>query len=118
MNILITGASGFIGSRLTNLLTQIGHTISVLTSNPEYINSKVKIYPYDLLKNNNQIENAFTDVDVVIHLASKVHYLSRIQNLEDYYQINVLGTKKLLDVAVKKKLKRFVYLSSIKVHGE
>ena len=75
-------------------------------------------YQYNLQESNNDLKDAFENVDVVIHLAAKVHDLSSKQSLDEYIKINVEGTQRLLEKAIGNNVKRFIYLSSIKVHGE
>ncbi len=119
MNILLTGANGFIGSHLIPRLEASGHIVSILlrdTHSTKVQNNKV--FQYDLSNNENILNEAFHNIDVVIHLASKVHDLNNQQSLDEYIQINVNGTQQLIDAAVKFKIKRFIFLSTIKVHGD
>lgn len=57
-------------------------------------------------------------IDAVIHLACRVHVTGMAGKLDQYRATNVLGTKNIGAAAVKAGVKRFIYLSSIKVHGE
>jgi len=63
---------------------------------------------------------ALHSVEAVVHLAAHVHRLARSDEEADdrYFQVNTLGTEHLAQEAAKAGVKRFVYLSSIKVHGE
>ena len=119
MKLLVTGSTGFIGSILTrNLINE--HDVIALTSNKKYsrILKEVIYYQYDLTEPLDSLESSFSDVEVIIHLASKVHDLSDKQNLHDYLNVNVEGTRKLLHAAKLNNVKRFIYISSIKVNGE
>jgi nucleoside-diphosphate-sugar epimerase len=62
----------------------------------------------------------FNDVDVVVHLAARVHQMSDkgLKSLAAYQEVNVQGTQRLVECAVKHHVKRFIYLSTIKVNGE
>ena len=62
---------------------------------------------------------ALEGVDVLIHCASKVHCMNKFQkNYEEFEKINVLATKKLAIQAAKSRVKRFIFLSTVTVHGE
>src|SRR5690606_28920241 len=68
-HILITGASGLIGSKLTSNLQAKGHQVSVLTRNPNKINN-AKAFYWDV--NNQEIdENCLIGIDCIIHLAGE-----------------------------------------------
>jgi len=63
---------------------------------------------------------AIEGIDVVVHLAARVHVMdeSSVDPIIDYRKTNVDGTKYLAQIAESKKVRRFVYVSSIKVNGE
>jgi len=63
---------------------------------------------------------ALDDIDAVVHLAARVHVMddSNADPSTAYRKINVAGTKRLAQIAESKKVRRFVYVSSIKVNGE
>jgi len=64
--------------------------------------------------------NSLIGVDVVIHLAARVHVMNDValDPLEEYRNANTLATIHLAEEAAKAGVKRFIYLSSIKVNGE
>ena len=115
MLIAITGANGFVGEYLVKHLLELGHEVRLIQRkkgpNVVYIED---IYSFD------NWSKVLEDVDVVIHCASKVHCFdnSSKNNYEEYEKINVFGTKKIAIHAAKSRVKRFIFLSSIKVHGE
>ena len=121
MNILITGASGFIGSHLTKHFSENENIkLFLLTSNKNLKssskNSSIIIYK-DFLKIN--FSKLLKDIDVIIHLISKQHELNFFKkNYSDYYKINVKFTEKLVKEAKKNKITKIIYLSTIKVYGE
>ena len=121
MNILITGASGFVGSHLANYFSKDENVnLFLLTSNKNLKsfskNSSVIIYS-DFLKIN--FSKLLKDIDVIVHLISKQHELNFFRrNYSDYYQINVKYTQKLVKEAKKNKITKIIYLSTIKVYGE
>lgn len=63
---------------------------------------------------------ALRDIDVVIHLAARVHVMADFsaEPLAEFRQVNVEGTRQLAVLAVRAGVKRFVYVSSIKANGE
>lgn len=119
--ILVTGAGGFIGSNLTRELVRRGLGVRVLLKDGE---SDINIR--DLIKNKKievevgnlndikSLKRACKDIDIVFHLAAKADLDFDIY--EPYYKTNVLGTKNLVKCC-DKKLKRFIFYSSILAVG-
>ena len=113
-NILVTGATGFIGQRLVNHLKSEGFSIRAIgrTSVPGVDTSIC-----DFLDSNIP-ENVFKDIDVVFHLAGYTHDLESRSGVNDVYQkINVGVTVDLLSLSVKYKIKKFIFVSSVKAGG-
>lgn len=120
MNILVTGANGFIGSRL----------VSVLESNPKFNTSQVTRKLLDLSGNKHFVietinastdwSKALTKKSVVIHTAARAHVMKEKLSdpLSEYREINVKGTLNLARQSAAAGVKRFIFLSSIKVNGE
>lgn len=69
-NVLITGGTGFIGNKLTNLLIQSGYTVSVLSRNTRQNTNTVSYYKWDV-ENNYIDEQAVLNADYIIHLAGE-----------------------------------------------
>lgn len=61
-----------------------------------------------------------SDIDVVIHLAARVHMAreSLADPLDEFMKVNTVGTKKLAEEAARAEVKKFIYMSSVKVNGE
>ncbi|WP_318422430.1 NAD-dependent epimerase/dehydratase family protein [Photobacterium leiognathi] len=110
MNILLTGASGFIGSYLKSDIDV--KTIVIRTNEIDNCKSYYKI---DSLTENTDWINAFDEIDCIIHLAGLAH--SNKFTDSDYYSVNTQGTLKLANDAAKAGVKRFVFVSSIGVNG-
>jgi len=123
-NILVTGANGFVGYPLIKKLVNNGYCVraSFCNNKPEFLGKNAAIadwWKFDLNTDDNDYQNLLDDIDVVIHLAAKVHDMKKNQQeLEIYRKINVLGTKRLADESVASGVKRFIYISTVKVHGE
>jgi nucleoside-diphosphate-sugar epimerase len=64
--------------------------------------------------------DALSNIDVVVHLAARVHVMNvrESEPWEQYRQVNVLGTERLVRMAAFKGVNLFIYMSSIKVNGE
>ena len=118
--VLITGASGFVGRALTQYLSQT-HSVRALSRRPHssFNSSAEYIAGFDLSKDVN-LGNIFVGVDAVVHCAARVHVMNEtaVDPLEEFRQINVLGTINLANQAAQSGVKRFIYLSSVKVNGE
>jgi len=122
--ILVTGAKGFIGVPLVRALVKKGYlvrsTSRVLTeeSNDDE-DDTVEHYSFDLDDDSHDYERLLANIDVVIHLAARVHTISKPRDkVSDYNKINTIGTERLANAASANGIKRFIFLSSIKVNGE
>lgn len=124
MRILVTGATGLIGKSLVPLLSENGFFVRTTSREIEsYSISKISSLKenvfFDLGADENDYIILLEDIDVVIHLAAKVHNVSSCrEDSEEYFKINSDGTEKLAKQALLHGVKRFIFLSSIKVHGE
>jgi nucleoside-diphosphate-sugar epimerase len=107
--ILITGSTGFIGS----FFTSISGIRFVVRKNAKH--SYENFFEIENLCSTTVWNNAFVDVDTIIHLAGIAH--SKIFTNNDYYAANVEGTLKLAVGAAYEGVKRFVFVSSIGVNG-
>ena len=121
--ILVTGASGFIGQALSRELLQNGQSVILATRSSQNIPSLYKdarVIKVDLNDNETNWIAHLQSVDTVIHLAARVHVMKEQaeDSLSLYRQINIEGTEKIAKSAVLAGVRRFIYLSSVKVHGE
>ncbi|SKC33047.1 GDP-6-deoxy-D-mannose reductase [Photobacterium piscicola] len=108
--ILLTGASGFIGS----YLKKSDDILAIVIRKNEIDNCKPN-YEIDGLTENTCWDNAFNNIDSIIHLAGLAHSNSFSES--DYIAVNTQGTLKLASDAAKAGVKRFVFVSSIGVNG-
>ncbi|HSG32369.1 MAG TPA: NAD-dependent epimerase/dehydratase family protein [Thermodesulfobacteriota bacterium] len=110
--VLVTGGTGFIGGNLTRKLVKKDYNVSALvrpTSNVENLNSLGVELCYGDLSDTQSLKKATKDVEIVYHCAAKV---SDWGKYEDFYEVNVEGTRLLLDSCLENKVKRFIYLST------
>ena len=125
MKIIITGGAGFIGKYLVNYLLDKGNTITIFDnfSNSEeksleyYIKSGVKIVNGDIRKFD-EILKETEDQDVLIHLAAKISVSQSILNPSETFDVNVDGTKNVLEACKKNYVKKIIIASSAAVYGE
>ena len=119
MNILITGSNGFLGQYLCQHLAEQSYRILAQTRKPQkFTHSAVTNINFDL---NDDLDNIdLSQVDVIAHCAGRAHVMNETATspLDAYRQTNVQGTLDLAKKAVQSGVKRFIYLSSIKVNGE
>ena len=114
MKILVTGANGFVGLRLCQYLTAIGHEIIPVVRRPTgLVNEKI-------LTNDEEWICALDGCNVVVHLAGRAHVMNDETGdpLVEYRRVNVQSTMVLAEQAVKAGVQRLVYISSVKVNGE
>ncbi len=121
-NILITGATGFVGSHLVKALLEHRPKIKInvfirKTSDISRLNGLGNIgYLYGDLRDKHSLEKSLKDVDVVFHLAGILgkHGVPRA----NYYAVNAEGTRNILQACVKNgQIGQFIYLSSAGVLG-
>ncbi|HEY2682915.1 MAG TPA: NAD-dependent epimerase/dehydratase family protein [Steroidobacteraceae bacterium] len=113
---LVTGATGFVGRALLSSARDLTWRAAV-RSVPGGMEAEVACVGD--IDEKTDWNGALADVDCVVHLAAHVHVMNpSAQDARDFERINVLGTERLARAAAKVGVKRFIYLSSIKVNGE
>ncbi len=119
MKILVTGGSGFIGSILIKKLISEGYKVNSLDAKNslKFKNKNLKFFK-DSIMNEKTLDLATKNVDLIIHLAASMGVQNTDQNYLDCLDINVLGTKKVLEVAKKNNVKRFIFTSSSEIYGD
>jgi len=102
MRILVTGSEGFIGKGLADALRRRGHKVSGFD----------RVRGQDIL-NQRQVEDAVKGADTVYHLAAQMD-----ESAKDLFEINVKGTRNLLDACARERVQQFVFLSTVGVMGD
>ena len=111
---LVTGSTGFVGSRLLGLLSTIECDVRLLAR------SKVNNYETVVcsLGQDRIPEHALESIDTVFHLAGFAHDMRDASEIEDFYhRVNVDATVRLAELAAKSGVKRFIFVSSVKAGG-
>lgn len=119
--ILVTGPEGFVGMQLCRELLRRGNSI---------LGAKRGTKAYDLphfhtidvgdIGPATDWTSALAGVDAVVHLAARVHMMqdTAADPLAEFRKVNVEGTRRLAEASAQAGVKRFVFLSSVKVNGE
>jgi len=118
--VLITGASGAIGSKLLCHLTEHNYQVRAFvrdSTSAKRLPKCVDVIQGDIT-DERALRVAVTNVDYVFHLAAKLHINKPAPALRDEYeQINVEGTRRLVEVAHDSAVKKLVFFSTINVYG-
>jgi nucleoside-diphosphate-sugar epimerase len=118
--LLVTGATGFVGSALCALAAAQGRSLRrvVRRASDERENCSTRAIPN--IDGSVDWSEALDGVTHIIHLAARVHLLDdqALDPLTEYRRVNVQGTVNLARQAAKAGIKRFVFVSSVKVNGE
>ena len=117
--VLVTGATGFTGGHLCRRLVAEGYKVRALirkgSDDQEFQKLGVELAWGDL-RDPAALKSAVTGIETVYHIAA----LFRPENVtrQDFWQVNVEGTRHLLDAAIESGVKRFVHCSTVGVHGD
>jgi nucleoside-diphosphate-sugar epimerase len=117
--VLVTGASGFVGTHLCPLLTERGWRVVAAArkqpGGPEILGTERVVL--SLSMDPARWQSALLSVTCVIHLAARVHQLDG-SCAEEFHRVNVEGTRFVAEQAAHAGVRRFIFLSSIKVNGD
>ncbi len=118
---LVTGASGFVGSMLCTELHRLGHPVRAALRDPaDFEVAGCEVVKISSMDADTDWTDALRGITTVIHLAARVHVMkdSSGNPLEEFRKVNLYGTENLARQAARAGVKRLVYVSSIKVNGE
>lgn len=132
MNILITGAAGFIGSNLADNLLADGHSIIVVDNFNDYYdvnikeqnvsanlnNPRYKLYRCDICDKKALNEIFLSNkIDIVVHLAARAGVRPSLENPMAYVETNIIGTVNILEEMKEYNIKKLIFASSSSVYG-
>lgn len=120
-NILVTGANGFVGRALCEALIKQGTSVKATCRDAKSIDlAGCKVVQMQSIDAETEWTASLDSVHTVIHLAARVHVMNdhAINPLEEFRKVNLHGTVNLARQAARAGVKRFIYVSSIKVNGE
>jgi nucleoside-diphosphate-sugar epimerase len=123
LSILVTGASGFVGRTVCVELARRDYATSGvfrMISSKNALKTGVEPVLVEAINGITDWTGALRKRDVVVHLAARVHFIneSEVDPLAAFRVINVEGTLNLARQAAAAGVKRFVFISSVKVNGE
>lgn len=121
--VLITGANGFIGRALCVRMLDEGWNVRGTVRHLKKLNSfpaGVNAIQVESIGPDTDWSKALLDVNCVVHLAANVHIMKKtpFDSLTTIHKVNVKGSEHLAREAASANVKRFVYMSSVKVNGE
>jgi len=120
VEVLVTGATGFIGNRLVEYLLKNGCRVRVLTRRPleQYKNiawGREVVHVQGNLRDVDSIKEAARGAEVVVHMAAQLGSWKAKQ--EDYIDVNYNGTRLLADESENAGVQHFIYVSTAGVFG-
>lgn len=116
MKALVTGANGFIGRALCQHLTRLDYKVIPTVREPSLLPSEKVIAAGD----HETLQKALKGCDSVLHLAGRAHVMREFASdpLKAFRESNVQLTRILAEQAARASVRRFVFVSSIKVNGD
>ncbi len=117
---LVTGANGFVGQVLCAEAVRCGLHIRGAIRAACESSAGIEVAVVGEIDGETDWTDALRDVEVIIHLAARVHVMrdAAADPLAEFLKVNLHGTVNLVEQAARTGVKRFVYVSSVKVNGE
>lgn len=122
MKFVVTGGAGFIGSNIVKMLVKDGHEVIVIDnlhtgnlSRLEEVKNEIEFHNIDI-RNFLEISRVITNVNGIFHQAALTLVPESFEKPEQYYDVNVNGTKNIFEIAKKNRIK-VVFASSSSVYG-
>jgi nucleoside-diphosphate-sugar epimerase len=125
-SVVVTGANGFIGQHLCRKLAESGREVTACIREraDEAVfgdhSGFLKVFRLSSLGLEADLSPVLRNAEAVIHLAGRAHVMRETAKnpLSEFRVVNVRGTENVASIAARSGVKRFIYLSSIKVNGE
>lgn len=131
MKVLLTGSAGFIGSHVSEALLSEGHEVVGLDSFDDFYDPTVKeknletalgFEAFELIRGDIRdprlLDDLPADIDSIVHIAARAGVRPSLENPVLYFDVNVNGTLRLLELARKRGIHRFLFASSSSVYGD
>jgi len=123
MKYVITGGAGFIGSHIVEELVSQGHEVVVIDNLYNTTKDKIKSSLKKIrfvkgdVRNLELLKKEFEGADFVLHLAALISVTESVRKPEEYHEVNVGGTRNVLEAAKLNNVKRVVFSTSCAVYG-
>jgi len=122
MNILTTGANGYIGSKIAQALFVEENKITGIDLYSENVPSLANNTNFKFLKaditNTETLQDEVREADILVHCAALVHKKSTDLSRENYFRVNFEGTKNIINFLDKGRLKQIIFFSTVLVYGD
>lgn len=124
--VVVTGANGFIGQHVCRQLLESGKEVTACVRETadasvlQRLSGPLRICRMPSLGLESDLSPILRNAEAVIHLAARVHVMRETAGdpLLEFRKVNVEGTGNLASIALRNGVRRFIYLSSVKVNGE
>jgi UDP-glucuronate 4-epimerase len=128
-NYLVTGAAGFIGSRVTEMLLEKGHAVTGVDNLNNAYDVRMKEYRLQKLQalpgytfqkidiSDRRAVESLPAFDAVINLAARAGVRASVENPWAFYETNVTGTLNLLELCRQRKIAKFLMASTSSIYG-
>ena len=117
-NVLVIGASGFLGSHIADILSEQGHAVTLFDRTPSPWRQECQRTIIGDILDPKGIADAMTGMDVVYHLAGIADIEESASRPADTMAINVLGSANIFEACIRKGVKRVMFASTIYVYSE
>jgi len=121
MRVLVTGGAGYIGSVATAMLLERGFEVTVLddcsTGHRDAVSNDAKFIEGSIL-DSQAVATALLDCEAVLHFAAKSLVGESVEKPDLYFDVNVNGTRNLLDQMSMAKISKLVFSSTAATYGE